>query len=136
MVRGLKFQFVEVLAGGVIPEVDAPEGSGVVGFVIVGWPCFGRVPDVEGVRDECGELEEDEPLELASGGVYGAGCGACGATGAGGACAAARVVGALIVGPNGCPVLLEFWYCIWFSSKESVDVFSLKSCPQILLRRC
>jgi hypothetical protein len=79
----------------VVPEVDVPD---LVGFVAAGW---GRIPNVERVGDECGELEEDEPLELAVGGFNGAGGGAGGATGAVGAWAAAGVGGAPTVGPNG-----------------------------------
>jgi hypothetical protein len=85
----------------VVPEVEAPDGSGVVVFAVASWLCFGRVPEVEGVGDECGELEDDEPLELASGDVSGAGGGAGGAAGAGGTVAAAGVGGAPNVGPNG-----------------------------------
>jgi len=54
------------------------------------------------VGDECDELEEDEPLELASGGGNGAGSGAGGATGAGGTWAGAGIGGAPSIGPNGC----------------------------------
>jgi len=56
---------------------------------------------VEGVGDECGELEEDEPLKLAFGDCSGAGVGTCGAAGAGGAWAAAGVGEAPRVGPSG-----------------------------------
>ena len=56
-----------------MPEVDVPDGSGGVGLEIAGLPCFGRVPEEEEVGDECGELDEDEPLELDSGGCCGAG---------------------------------------------------------------
>jgi len=38
-----------------VPEVDAPDGSGVVCLDSGGWLCFGHVPDVDGVGDECGE---------------------------------------------------------------------------------
>jgi len=47
LVLGIKLWFVDVLARGVVPEVDAPDGSGVVCLVAVGWPCFGCVPDVD-----------------------------------------------------------------------------------------
>jgi hypothetical protein len=59
----------------VVPEVNAPDGSGRVSFVVASWLCFGHVPEVEGVGDEWGELEEDEPLELASGDCSGPGGG-------------------------------------------------------------
>jgi hypothetical protein len=101
-----------------VPEVDAPDGSGVVCLDAGGWLCFGRVPDVDIVGDECGELEEDEPLELASGGGTGAGGGAGGATGAGGTWAGAGVGGAPSVVPNVC-------------SQKSVNVFSFKSSPLV-----
>ncbi len=85
----------------------APDGSGLDCFVTVGWLCFGRIPDVDGVGDECGELEEDEPLELASGGVTGAGGGAGVATRAGGTWAVAGVVGVPNVGPKGCSLGID-----------------------------
>jgi hypothetical protein len=56
---------------------------------------------VEGVGNECGELKEDEPLELVFGDCSGAGGGAGGAAGAGGAQAATGVGGAPRVGPSG-----------------------------------
>jgi hypothetical protein len=56
---------------------------------------------VEGVGDECGELEEEEPPELAFGGCSGAGGSVGGAAGAGGAWAATGVVGVPSVGPSG-----------------------------------
>ncbi len=58
---------------------------------------------MEGVGEECGELDEDELLELGSGG----GCGAGGCTSGGGSTAGAGGAGssgaggALIVGPKG-----------------------------------
>jgi hypothetical protein len=85
----------------VLSEVEAPDGSGVICSVTFGWLCFGRVPEVDGVGDECGELDEDESLELASDG------GAGGATGSGGTWAVAGVVGAPNVGPNGCSLGIE-----------------------------
>jgi hypothetical protein len=87
-----------------VPEVDAPDGSGFVDFVVV---VFGLVPNVEGVGDECGVLDEDEPLELGNGGGAGAGGGARGATGAGGIWPVAGVGGALSVGPNGCSLGID-----------------------------
>ncbi len=44
-----------MLVGGVVPEVVAPDGSGGVVFTTIGWLCFGCIPDVDGVGDECGE---------------------------------------------------------------------------------
>ncbi len=92
---------MDILTGGVVPEVDAPDGSGFVGFVVAVCNCFGHVPDVEGVGDECGVLEEDEQLELGPGGGTGAGGGAVGATEVGGIWPVARVGGVLSDGPNG-----------------------------------
>jgi hypothetical protein len=42
-----------------VPDVDASEGSGAFGLAVVGWRCLGCIPDVDGVDDECGELDED-----------------------------------------------------------------------------
>jgi hypothetical protein len=88
---------VVVLVGGVVPEVDAPDGSGLFALVGVAWICLGLVPDVDGVGAECGELEEVELLGLLSVGNAGAGGGARGA----GAGAVAGVEGMTSVGPNG-----------------------------------
>jgi len=40
------------LAGGVVPEVEAPEGSGFTAGVFGAEVGLGRVPDVDGVGDE------------------------------------------------------------------------------------
>ncbi len=61
-----------VLVRGVVPEVDAPDGSGLFALVGIIWVCLGLVPDVDGVGEECGELEEVELLELVSVGDAGA----------------------------------------------------------------
>ncbi len=37
-----------------VPEVEAPEGSGFTVGVFGADVCLGRVPDVDGVGDECG----------------------------------------------------------------------------------
>jgi hypothetical protein len=68
-------------AGGVVPEVEAPEGSGftVLAFGTEGG--LGRVPDVEGVGDERGLLAEVELVELVLVVVAGVGAGAGGAAG-------------------------------------------------------
>ncbi len=91
LVLGLKLWF-----GGVVPDVEAPDGSGVFHLVAAFW-LVGHVPDVDGVGDECGELEEDEPLELVSGG----------GTGAGGAWAGAEVGAAFSVSPNGYSLVMD-----------------------------
>jgi hypothetical protein len=59
------------------------------------------------VGDECGELEEDEPLEPVSGVDAGAGGCTGGATGGVGALAGAGVDGAPSVGPNCCSLGIE-----------------------------
>ncbi len=40
------------MAGVVVPDVDAPEGSGFVAGAFGADACLGRVPDVDGVGDE------------------------------------------------------------------------------------
>ncbi len=40
------------MAGGVAPDVEAPEGSGLVAGAFGADVCLGRVPDVNGVGDE------------------------------------------------------------------------------------
>ncbi len=81
------------MAGGVIPEVEAPDGSGfaVGAFGAVG--CLGRVPEVDGVGDECGLLTVVELFELELAGGVGAG-----AEGVAGGLALTSV----LVGPKGC----------------------------------
>ncbi len=91
-----------------VPEVEAPDGSGLFELVVAGLVCLGLIPEVDGVGDECGVLEEVEPLELVSGGDAGAGGGTGGATGGVGAGAGAGVIGTANVGPNGCSLGMEF----------------------------
>jgi hypothetical protein len=91
----------------VVPEVEAPDGSGLFEFVVAGWLCYGWVPEVDGVGDECGELEDIEPLELVPRGEAGAGGWIAGAAGGVGAWAGAGVAGATNVGPNGIEVQLN-----------------------------
>jgi hypothetical protein len=50
LVFGLKLWFVEVFAGGVVPDVEAPDGSGVFHLFAAFW-LVGHVPDVDGVGD-------------------------------------------------------------------------------------
>ena len=40
------------MAGGVAPDVEAPEGSGLAAGAFGADVCLGRVPDVDGVGDE------------------------------------------------------------------------------------
>jgi hypothetical protein len=90
---------------------------------------------VDGVGDECSELEEVEPLELVFEGDAGAGSGTGSATGGAGF-ATGGVVSANVGPWNGSPVVLEFWHCSFFPSQESVNVFSVEFCPQFLLCSC
>jgi hypothetical protein len=89
----------------VVPDVC--DESGRIVFEVAGKLCFGHVPEVEGVGDECGELEEDETLELVFGECSGAGVGAGGAAGAGGVWAAEGVGGTPRVGPSGWSLGME-----------------------------
>ena len=64
-----------------MPEVEAPEGSGFTAGAFGTEVCLGRVPDVDGVGDECEllavvELEAPVLVEVA-----GVGTGAGGAAG-------------------------------------------------------
>ena len=78
-----------------VPEVEAPEGSGFTVGAFVVEDCLGRVPDVDGVGDKCGLLVVVELVEPELAGVAGVGEGAEGA--AGGA-----VLANVFVGPKGC----------------------------------
>ncbi len=40
------------MASGVVPDVEAPEGSGFATGAFGREACLGRVPDVDGVGDE------------------------------------------------------------------------------------
>ena len=62
-----------------VPEVEAPEGSGLATVVFGTEVCLGLVPEVDGVGDECGLLAEVELVELLSVVVTGDGTGAGGA---------------------------------------------------------
>jgi hypothetical protein len=70
-----------ILAGGVVPEVEAPEGSGLTMVAFGTEVCLGLVPDVDGVGDEWGLLAEVELVELVLVVVVGVGAGAGGAAG-------------------------------------------------------
>ncbi len=83
------------MAGGVVPEVEAPEGSGFAAGAFGTEVCLGRVPDVDGVGDECELLAVVELVDLELAEAAGVGAGAGGATGG------ATQTGAL-VGPKGC----------------------------------
>ena len=88
-----------------VPEVEAPDGSGfpvgAFGAVI----CLGRVPEVDGVGDECGLLAVVELFELELTGGVGTG-----AEGFAGGLALTSV----LVGPKGCnfgTVVQLYWNC-------------------------
>ncbi len=83
------------MAGGVVPEVEAPEGSGFAVGAFGAEVCFGRVPDVDGVGDECELLAAVELVDPELAEVAGVGAGVGGATGG------ATLTGVL-VGPKGC----------------------------------
>ena len=83
------------MAGGVVPEVEAPEGSGFAAVALGAEACLGRVPDVEGVGDECELLAVVELFKPELAGVAGVGAGTGGA--AGGA-----ALTSVLVGPKGC----------------------------------
>ena len=98
------------MVGGVVPEVEAPDGSGfaVGAFGAVG--CLGRVPEVDGVGDECGLLAVVELFELELTGGVGAG-----AEGFAGGLALTSV----LVGPKGCnlgTVVQLYWNSGYVSS--------------------
>ena len=78
-----------------VPEVEAPEGSGLAAVAFGTEVCLGRVPDVDGVGDECELLAVVELVEPELAGVAEVG------TGAGGAAGGAALTGVL-VGPKGC----------------------------------
>ena len=78
-----------------VPEVEAPEGSGFTVGAFGAEVCLGRVPDVDGVGDECELLAVVELVELELAGVAGVGAGA-------GEAAGGAVLTSMLVGPNGC----------------------------------
>ncbi len=81
-----------------VPEVEAPEGSGCDCWAIGSGVCLGLVPKVDGVGDECGLLVAGEALGSELGGETG---GSTGTGEAAGGAVLAGVIGAL-AGPRGC----------------------------------
>ncbi len=81
-----------------VPEVEAPERSGCEICAFGSGVCFGLVPEVDGVGDECGLLVVGEPLESELGGETG---GSAGAWEAAGEAVFSGVISAL-AGPRGC----------------------------------
>ncbi len=74
-----------------VPEVEAPEGSGFEVGALGAEVCPGRVPDVDGVGDECGLLAVVELVDPELAGVVGVGAGAGG-----------LALTSVFVGPKGC----------------------------------
>ncbi len=81
-----------------VPQVEAPEGSGCECWVLESGVDFGLVPEVDGVGDECRLLVAGEPLESGLGGDA-EGCAS--AAGAAGGAVLAGIVGVL-AGSRGC----------------------------------
>ena len=78
-----------------VPEVEAPEGSGFTVGAFGAEVCLGRVPDVDGVGDECGLLAVVELVEPELAVVVGVGAGA-------GEAAGGLALTSVFVGPKGC----------------------------------
>ncbi len=57
-----------------VPEVEAPEGSSFKVGAFGAEACLGRVPEVDGVGDECELLAVVELVEFELAGVVGVGC--------------------------------------------------------------
>ena len=76
-----------------VPEVEAPEGSGFTVGAFGAEVCLGRVPDVDGVGDECGLLAVVELVEPEL--ARGVGTGA-------GEAAGGLALASVFVGPKGC----------------------------------
>ena len=94
------------MACGVVPEVEAPDGSGFVVGAFGAVVCLGRVPEVDGVGDECGLLAVVELFELELVGGVGAGAGGLTLT-------------SVLVGPKGCnlgTVVQLYWNSGYVSS--------------------
>ncbi len=72
-----------------VPEVEAPEGSGFTVGAFGAAVCLGRVPEVDGVGDECGLLAVVELVEPELAGRVGVGAGGLALT-------------SVFVGPKGC----------------------------------
>ena len=97
-----------------VPEVEAPEGSGLATVALGAEGCLGFVPEVEGVGDECGLLAEVELVELVLVVVAGD------SAGAGGAAGGAALIN-VWVGPKGCSlgtVVQLYWNSGYVSSSS------------------
>ncbi len=76
-----------------VPEVEAPEGSGFTVGAFGAAVGLGRVPEVDGVGDECGLLAVVELVEPELAGGVGAGAGEV---------AGGLALTGVFVGPKGC----------------------------------
>ncbi len=76
-----------------VPEVEAPEGSGFTVGAFGAAVCLGHVPEVDGVGDECGLLAVVELVEPELAGGVG--------VGAGGVAGGLALI-SVFVGPKGC----------------------------------
>ncbi len=88
-----------------VPEVEAPDLSGFTVGVFEAAVCLGRVPEVDGVGDECGLLTVVELFELELFGGVGADAGGT---------AGGLVLTSVLVGPKGCnlgTVVQLYWNC-------------------------
>jgi hypothetical protein len=85
------------LVGGVVPEVEAPEGSGFTVGAFGAEVCLGQVPEVDGVGDECELLAVVELVEFVLVEVLEVGAGAGASGTAGGA-----VLTSMLAGLKGC----------------------------------
>jgi hypothetical protein len=79
----------------VVPEVEAPEGSGFTVGAFGAEVCSGRVPEVDGVGDECELLAVVELVEIVLVEVLEVGAGAGGTAGG-------VVLTSVLAGPKGC----------------------------------
>ena len=98
------------MVGGVVPEVEAPDGSGFAVGAFGATVCLGRVPEVDGVGDECGLLAVVELFELELVGGVGAGAGGV---------AGGLALTSVLVGPKGCnlgTVVQLYWNSGYVSS--------------------
>ncbi len=76
-----------------VPEVEAPEGSGFTVGAFGAAVGLGRVPEVDGVGDECGLLAVVELVEPELAGGVGVGAGEV---------AGGLALTSVFVGPKGC----------------------------------
>ena len=93
-----------------VPEVEAPDGSGFPVGAFGAAVCLGRVPEVDGVGDECGLLAVVELFELELFGGVGAD--------AGGAAGGVALI-IVCIGPKGCSlgtVVQLYWNSGYVSS--------------------